>query len=105
MEHDVRRLAALWADAPAIADDDVDLTYDGLLARTEAFAAQLVAEGFAPGDVLAVMLPNRVELVVAMFAAWRLGGAMTPVNPALTDAEATHQVQDSGAHARPQPRT
>ena len=32
-----------------------------------------------PGDVLAVMLPNRVELLVAMFSAWRLGGAMTPV--------------------------
>ena len=30
------------------------------------------------GDVLAVILPNRVELVVAMFAAWRLGGAITP---------------------------
>lgn len=97
VEHDVRRLAAQWADAPAIADDQVDLTYNALLARTEAFAAQLVDEGFAPGDVLAVMLPNRVELVVAMFATWRLGGAMTPVNPALTADEAAHQVQDSGA--------
>lgn len=95
--HDIRCLAQLRAGVTALADDRVSLTYDELLVRAEAYAAQLDAEGFAPGDVLAVMLPNRVELVVAMFAAWRLGGAMTPVNPALTDEEATHQVQDSGA--------
>ena len=95
--HDIRSLAQLRADAPALADDRVSLTYADLLERVETFAAQLAREGFAPGDVLAVMLPNRVELVIAMFATWRLGGAMTPVNPALTEEEATHQVQDSGA--------
>jgi long-chain acyl-CoA synthetase len=95
--HDIRSLAQLHADASALADDRVSLTYGDLLERVETFAAQLAREGFAPGDVLAVMLPNRVELVIAMFATWRLGGAMTPVNPALTEEEATHQVQDSGA--------
>jgi acyl-CoA synthetase (AMP-forming)/AMP-acid ligase II len=43
------------------------------------------------------MLPNRVELVVALGAAWRLGGAVTPINPAFTPSEARHQVEDSGA--------
>ncbi|GAA2633350.1 acyl--CoA ligase [Streptomyces vastus] len=47
--------------------------------------------------MIAVALPNRLELVVIMFAAWRLGAAVTPVNPALTDAEARHQIEDSGA--------
>jgi acyl-CoA synthetase (AMP-forming)/AMP-acid ligase II len=28
--------------------------------------------------VLAIMLPNRVELITSMFAAWRLGAAVTP---------------------------
>src|SRR3546814_981528 len=36
-------------------------------------------------------------IVVAMFAAWRLGAAFMPVNPELTRAEALYQVEDSGA--------
>lgn len=95
--HDIRQLAQRWGTSPAVGDDNESLSYDGLLERAEAFASQLQSEGFSRGDVLAVMLPNRVELVAAMFAAWRLGGAMTPVNPALTDEEAVHQIQDSGA--------
>jgi long-chain acyl-CoA synthetase len=32
-----------------------------------------------------------------MFAAWRVGAALTPINPALTDSETLHQLRDSGA--------
>ncbi|MDP5184223.1 AMP-binding protein [Blastococcus sp. BMG 814] len=84
-------------DAPCVRDDDVELTRAQFRARIEAFAAQLAATGFGRGDVLAIMLPNRLELLVALFAAWRLGGAATPVNPAFTASEADHQITDSGA--------
>jgi long-chain acyl-CoA synthetase len=47
------------------------------------------------GDTVAVMLPNCAELVTTMFAAWYLGAALTPVNPALTDDEVRYQLQDS----------
>ena len=47
------------------------------------------------GDTVAVLLPNCVELVVGMFAAWWLGAALTPINPALTDPEVRYQLQDS----------
>ena len=43
------------------------------------------------------MLTNRVELVVVMFAAWRIGAALTPINPSLTAGEAAFQIEDSGA--------
>jgi long-chain acyl-CoA synthetase len=43
------------------------------------------------------MLPNRVELLVAMVAAWRLGAAATPVNPVFTATEADYQITDAGA--------
>ena len=42
-------------------------------------------------------MPNRVELIIALFAAWRLGAAATPVNPALTPTEMQYQVDDAGA--------
>jgi acyl-CoA synthetase (AMP-forming)/AMP-acid ligase II len=41
------------------------------------------------------MLPNQMEFAVAMFATWRLGAAVMPINPGLTSKEVTHQVVDS----------
>jgi acyl-CoA synthetase (AMP-forming)/AMP-acid ligase II len=47
--------------------------------------------------VVAVMLPNQVELLLGLMAAWRLGAAATPINPLFTPNEAGYQIQDSGA--------
>jgi acyl-CoA synthetase (AMP-forming)/AMP-acid ligase II len=66
-------------------------------AAVAATAAHLSGLGVGTGDVVAVMLANRAEIVTTMFAAWRLGAALTPVNPALTDAEVRYQLADSGA--------
>ena len=88
---------AARVDRSAVRDDRVELTYREFDQWVEAFAEQLAAHGFGHGDVLAIMLPNRVELLVAMFAAWRLGGAATPVNPVFTANEADYQIADSCA--------
>ena len=90
-------LAQHHAARPAVADEATSLTYAELDARSEAFADQLRRLGFGPGDTLAIMLPNRVELLVAILSAWRLGGVATPVNPAFTMSEAEHQLSDSEA--------
>ncbi|MDX2683500.1 class I adenylate-forming enzyme family protein [Streptomyces soliscabiei] len=82
---------------PCIEDDHEPLDNQDFLMRIRNAAAVLRAHGTGAGDVVAVILPNRLELVVIMFAAWRLGAAVTPVNPGLTDAEARHQIEDSGA--------
>lgn len=47
---------------------------DGL---ANAFARHLVAQGVASGDRVAVMTANRVELVVAVHAASKIGAALT----------------------------
>ena len=85
------------ADRPCFRDDNATLDYAQFAQRVDAFATQLSQAGLRRGDVLAVMLPNRVELVLAIFAAWRLGAAATPINPAFTATEAEHQIADSGA--------
>ncbi|MEV5298311.1 MULTISPECIES: class I adenylate-forming enzyme family protein [Amycolatopsis] len=84
-------------DAPALADDAVNLSNADFLDRVLRAATTLRRHGIASGDVVAVRLPNRVELVITLFAAWRLGAAVTPINPALTVAEAEYQIADSGA--------
>ena len=80
-----------------IADERQELDNQGFAQVVSAVAARLAAAGLGPGGVLAIMLPNRVELVTSMFAAWRLGAAVTPVNAALTTQEARYQIDDAGA--------
>ena len=82
---------------PCIADERQDLDNADFAERVTAVAAVFAAAGLGRGGVLAIMLPNRVELVTSMFAAWRLGAAVTPVNPALTAQEARYQIGDAGA--------
>jgi long-chain acyl-CoA synthetase len=80
-----------------VAQERQELDNAAFAAKVTAVAALFAAAGLRPGGVLAIMLPNRVELVTSMFAAWRLGAAVTPVNPALTAQEARYQIADAGA--------
>src|SRR5690349_19798642 len=81
----------------AIADSRQSLTNATFLQRILAASAHMNSLGIGPDDVVALKLKNRVEFVVLMFAAWRLGAAVTPVNPSLTDAEVLRQLQGSWA--------
>ncbi|WEK62551.1 MAG: AMP-binding protein [Candidatus Microbacterium colombiense] len=89
--------AAEAPDAPSLRDDSLELSNADLRARVDAAAVALHRAGVGPGGVIAVALPNRVELIVALFAAWRLGAAVTPINPVLGEKEAAYQVADAGA--------
>lgn len=84
-------------DAHCLADDRSTLTNAAFHRRVVRAATALRRRGLGAGDVLAVVLPNCAELVVLLFAAWRVGASVTPVNPALTDDEIAYQVADAGA--------
>ncbi|MCX8562858.1 AMP-binding protein [Mycolicibacterium mucogenicum] len=83
--------------APVVADARHTLSNAQLHERVRAAAQHLCDLGIGVGDVVAVALRNRVEFVVLLFAAWRLGAAVTPVNPSLTDDEVRRQLVDSAA--------
>ncbi len=91
------RRAEFDPQGPAVSDGRQSLTNAQLLHRTRAAAGHLQGLGIVPGDVVALKLTNRVEFVLLLFAAWRLGATVTPVNPSLTDVEVTRQLADSGA--------
>lgn len=93
------RRAAQHPTAPALADDDKQLDNAAFLDAVRRAAGTLRAHGVGAGDVVAVMLPNTVDLVVTLFAAWRLGAAVTPLNPGLVTDEVAYQVADSAAAA------
>ncbi|MGK3205740.1 class I adenylate-forming enzyme family protein [Amycolatopsis sp. MEPSY49] len=91
------RRAGLDPHGPAVSDSTGFLTNTQLLSRVQATASHLHDLGIGPGDVVALELTNRLEFVLLLFGAWRLGATVTPVNPSLTDAEVARQLDDSGA--------
>jgi long-chain acyl-CoA synthetase len=91
------RRADLDPNGLAVSDGTRSLTNAGLLERVRAARRHLDELGVGAGDVVALKLRNRVEFVVLLFACWRLGATVTPVNPSLTDAEVTRQLRASGA--------
>lgn len=85
------------AAALALSDPGRTLDNDTFARAVRSVARQLQERGVTIGDVVAAMLPNRVELIVVMFAAWQLRAAFTPLNPGLTTREAQYQLDDAAA--------
>lgn len=91
------RRADLNPNGPAVSDGTRSLTNAGLLERVRAARRHLDELRVGAGDVVALMLRNRVEFVVLLFACWRLSATVTPVNPSLTEAEVMRHLEASGA--------
>ena len=66
---------------------------------SRAFAAYLQSAGLAPGDRVAVMMPNVPQYPVAVAGILRAGMVVVNVNPLYTPRELEHQLKDSGAKA------
>jgi long-chain acyl-CoA synthetase len=64
---------------------------------TDAYAAALIANGFRPGDRLAVYLQNVPQFVLSMVATWKAGGIMVSINPMNKAGELKVLLDDSGA--------
>ncbi|MBV9413648.1 MAG: acyl--CoA ligase, partial [Solirubrobacterales bacterium] len=75
------------------------ISYGEFDARTDALAAGLADLGVEPGDVVSVMLPNRLELLEAWWAILKAGAVFGPINPAFTTPEAAYVVGHSQAVA------
>ena len=89
--------AAQNPEGPALADDHVRLNNREFLEAVLRASASLREHGVSGGDVVAAMLPNTVGLVVSLFAAWRSGAAVTPINPSLRPVEVGYQLSDADA--------
>lgn len=67
-------------DGDALVCGDARLSYRGLLERSSRVAAGLTARGVRRGDRVAMLLGNRIEFVVVLFAVARLGAISVPMS-------------------------
>ena len=67
--------------APAVRFRDEALTYEQLDRRVDDLAHRMVALGVSPGSLVAVCMERSVEMVVAVHAVLRSGGAYVPIDP------------------------
>jgi long-chain acyl-CoA synthetase len=81
-------------DARALVWDGGELTYGDLDARAGGLARSLAARGLRPGDRLAVVMPNRWQLVVAVLGGLKAGLTVAPLDPLLKPEERAEVVAD-----------
>lgn len=94
----VEEQVARTPDAQALIFEDTHLTYTELNARANQLAHTLHALGIGPNSIVGVCMERSLELVIALLAVLKAGGAYLPLDPAyptdrlsfmLTDAQAS----------------
>ena len=97
---EVCRYWARWQpDAVAVLFEGRDTTWAQLDARTDGIAAGLRKLGFAPGHRLGILGNNSVAWCEAAVAAFKLGGAVVPLNIRMAPAEIAWTIGDAGCSA------
>src|SRR5687768_5366729 len=91
-------LAQLYPQSLAVIEPDGRGVNAGdLLAMANRLVHGLRAQGLRPGEVLAVAMSNRVELLQLYFAALQAGWYFLPLNPAMPAPELKAMLEVSQA--------
>jgi len=84
-----------WGDRTAMVFYGSKWSYRRFWAESEAFAAALRNAGVAPGDRVAIYLPNCPAYPIALFGILRLGAIAVQVSPLYLGQDLVHILRDS----------
>ncbi|WP_430432588.1 amino acid adenylation domain-containing protein [Methyloversatilis sp.] len=84
-------------DAIALACGDALLSYAELNARANRLAHRLRTLGIGPDRCVAVCMTRSFELVIALVAIQKAGGAYLPIDPDYPDARIDYMLEDAAA--------
>src|SRR3954468_13187988 len=85
------------ADRTALILGDLRLTYRQVWHTARQYAAVLRDRGVAPGDKVAMLLPNTPHFPLTYFGVLSLGAVAVPVHALLKAEEIAYVLEDSGA--------
>ncbi|TYP76743.1 non-ribosomal peptide synthetase [Paenibacillus methanolicus] len=84
-------------DRIAIHDEHERLTYSDLNRKANQLARQLQKKGAVRGSIIAIMAKHSVEVVAAILAVHKTGGAYVPIDPDYPADRIRYLLEDSGA--------
>ncbi|QIQ04384.1 non-ribosomal peptide synthetase [Streptomyces liangshanensis] len=85
-------------DAPAVLrPDGSTVSYAGLGARADRFAAALREQGVGPGDFVGVCLRRGPDLIAGLLGVWLAGAAYVPLDPEHPESRIALVLADAGA--------
>jgi carnitine-CoA ligase len=91
----LRERAATTPDRVCCAMDEHVYTYAEMNQRSDALAAGLARLGVGKGEQIAMLAPNRIELLEVFYGAAKTGGAQVPLNAFLKGDFLLHQLRQS----------
>ena len=83
----------------AYRDAQSSVTYAQLLERTGALAGHLADHGIAPGDTVAILLPNSTQWIETCLAIARAGAIGVPISYDATEPEIAYRLEDANCRA------
>ena len=93
----VAGMAEARADAPALIGDSGQLSYAALAARINQYARWAGEQGIAPGEVVALLMPNRPEYVAIWLGLTQAGCVVALLNTNLTGDALAHCIRSARA--------
>ncbi|NUP42189.1 MAG: AMP-binding protein [Streptomyces sp.] len=95
----VRVAARRFADAPALVDGELRLSFRELAALMVRSVKAALALGIGPGDRVGLCGPNSAEWIVAALGIQGAGGVVVPLNTRFKARELSYILRKSGARA------
>jgi len=89
--------AARHPRRPALGAGSGEILYADLWEQARRYGAALRGLGIAPGDRVAIMMPNVPDFPRAYYGILAAGGVVVPVHALLTDQEVGYILRDSGS--------
>ncbi|MCX7143808.1 MAG: class I adenylate-forming enzyme family protein [Proteobacteria bacterium] len=95
----LRSIARRYPKNQAFVEDGNIFTYRQLDEAAERIAANLRQAGISPGERVVLFIGNRIEFVLTIFGALRMGAIVVPIGIRQTSPELTYMINQCGATA------
>lgn len=82
----------------AVIFKDEQLTYEELNRKSNQLAALLRTKGIKPGDIVGIMVERSIDMIIAIMAVIKAGGAYLPLDPEYPEGRIKYMLTDSNVH-------
>ena len=93
----IAEAATRFGDAPALLSERESLSFHTLADRMNRYAQWALAQNIRPGDVVALLMPNRPEYFAIWLGVTRIGGVVALLNTNLRGGALAHCIAVAGA--------